>query len=71
MKNLIKIGTLSFAATLLFASCKKDRTCVCTTGNLSGTKVIENSTKKDAEETCKKGEIIIAGTTITSCELKK
>jgi len=57
---------------LLFASCKKDYTCTCssidgTTSTVIGSTTI-NDTKKNAEEECDTGDILILGVGI-DCEI--
>jgi len=49
MKKIIFLSLLTFSASLVMSSCKKDRTCVCD-NDYSYT--IQNQTKKKAEDIC-------------------
>lgn len=45
------------AGVLLFASCKKDWTCTCTSGGVSTTITIKDAKKSDASAACTVYEI--------------
>jgi len=70
MKKVLFIVAVAAVASL--ASCKKDRTCVCTTtsggASVSSSTTI-NDTKKNAKATCE-AKNASAGAASTTCELK-
>lgn len=76
-KGLLFIAVLSAFS---FASCKKDRTCTCTTtsdfpGSTTSTdiKTFNDAKKADARAACVSSKYTISGTTYTvtsNCELK-
>ena len=73
MKKLIIIASTLVLVSVI-TSCKKDRTCVCTT-TVAGIEtvtntVIEGKTKKDAKTECEASSGSTIGVT-NSCELKK
>ena len=72
-----KLFLLMAAATFTFVSCKKDRTCICTsTVNGQVVQIVPTTikdTKKKAKEVCEKLSISItttAGTTTSTCVLQ-
>ncbi len=71
MKKLLSLLIVCGFATIM-VSCKKDRTCKCTTtynGSSNTSEVTVNGTKKKAKEACEKYNVT-AGASRTSCELK-
>jgi hypothetical protein len=72
MKKLVlSIAALALVATTM-TSCKKDYTCECTTTALGVTvseSITINDTKKNATETCDKGDASAFGVE-TACSIK-
>ena len=54
-----------------FASCKKDRTCTCTTGSATEVYTITQARKSDAKKECISSSKTNGGVTVTTtCTLK-
>jgi Ni/Co efflux regulator RcnB len=72
MKKLVlSIAALALVATTM-TSCKKDYTCECTAtvlGMTATTSTTINDTKKNATETCDKGDATTVGAEV-SCSIK-
>lgn len=69
MKKVLAIAVLGMIS---LASCKKDYTCVCKTGNetsVSQESKIENQTRKDAKKACENMSGTALGITRV-CKLK-
>ncbi len=74
MKKNFSIAAVALFASALLFSCKKDYTCTCTitTGGTSTTQTIplDKSSKKDAEDNCKKAQTTYTTSVSTaSCKI--
>ena len=74
MKKFLTFSVVVFAAATLFASCKKDYTCTCTTHDSGGSiqdvsaSTTIHETKSKATSACEK--TTTSGTFTTTCVLK-
>ena len=69
---MLKVAAILALGMISLASCKKDYTCECTTGNetaLVTTSEIKNKTLKDAKKACENGSGTTLGVTRT-CKIK-
>lgn len=71
MKTTLIIATVVAASFL--TSCKKDYSCICSAFGFSGeAELIEDSTKKDAEERCEEIETAAKqAVASTTCSIEK
>lgn len=69
---MLKVIAIAVVGMVSLASCKKDYTCECTTGNetaLVTSSTVKNKTLKDAKKACENGSGTAFGVT-TTCKIK-